>query len=209
VKKLTIVMVVLFSFILVSCADDESDTAKISNGVDETEKGGDPKDTTGGEEYAVSDSDHGSQENADSASAEPEKSDEKVVSDEDSSPEVSDEDVPQPGELVENPFVESSEEPVSTFSIDVDTASYSLIRSYLMNYYRLPPEDSVRIEVAYRINNLLFLIPGCGFKCNPCRTCICNNCYAVFFPEILRHQFERFPKKRKFVTITHRSRRIN
>jgi len=157
VKKLTIVMVVLFSFILVSCADDESDTAKISNGVDETEKGGDPKDTTGGEEYAVSDSDHGSQENADSASAEPEKSDEKVVSDEDSSPEVSDEDVPQPGELVENPFVESSEEPVSTFSIDVDTASYSLIRSYLMNYYRLPPEDSVRIEEM--INYFAYIYP--------------------------------------------------
>ncbi len=38
-----------------------------------------------------------------------------------------------------------SEEPVSTFSIDVDTASYSVVRSSLMNGY-LPDAQAVRIE---------------------------------------------------------------
>ena len=44
-----------------------------------------------------------------------------------------------------NPVKVVSEEPVSTFSIDVDTASYSLIRSSLQNG-QLPPPDAVRVE---------------------------------------------------------------
>ena len=44
-----------------------------------------------------------------------------------------------------NPVKVASEEPVSTFSIDVDTASYSVVRSSLMNGY-LPAAESVRIE---------------------------------------------------------------
>ncbi|NDU99678.1 VWA domain-containing protein [Pseudoroseicyclus tamaricis] len=39
----------------------------------------------------------------------------------------------------------TAEEPVSTFSIDVDTASWSVIRSSIMNG-QLPPEEAVRIE---------------------------------------------------------------
>lgn len=39
----------------------------------------------------------------------------------------------------------ATETPVSTFSIDVDTASYALVRDSLMNGY-LPPPDAVRIE---------------------------------------------------------------
>ncbi len=39
----------------------------------------------------------------------------------------------------------TSEEPVSTFSIDVDTASYSVVRSSLMRW-QLPPADAVRVE---------------------------------------------------------------
>ncbi len=38
-----------------------------------------------------------------------------------------------------------TEEPVSTFSIDVDTASYSVVRSSLMAG-RMPPRDAVRVE---------------------------------------------------------------
>lgn len=38
-----------------------------------------------------------------------------------------------------------AEDPVSTFSIDVDTASYSIVRSSLMAG-RLPPRDAVRVE---------------------------------------------------------------
>ncbi|QGZ94276.1 vWA domain-containing protein [Terricaulis silvestris] len=44
-----------------------------------------------------------------------------------------------------NPVRIVAEEPVSTFSIDVDTASYSNVRR-LLNEGRLPPQDAVRIE---------------------------------------------------------------
>ncbi len=44
-----------------------------------------------------------------------------------------------------NPVKVVNEDPVSTFSIDVDTASYSLIRSSLQNGH-MPPPDAVRIE---------------------------------------------------------------
>ena len=44
-----------------------------------------------------------------------------------------------------NPVKVVSEEPVSTFSIDVDTASYSLVRSSLQNG-SMPPHDAVRVE---------------------------------------------------------------
>lgn len=39
----------------------------------------------------------------------------------------------------------TAEEPVSTFSIDVDTASYAVVRDYL-NDCNLPPQDAVRVE---------------------------------------------------------------
>lgn len=44
-----------------------------------------------------------------------------------------------------NPVKLVSEEPVSTFSIDVDTAAYAVARRYL-NSGVLPPKDAVRIE---------------------------------------------------------------
>ncbi len=49
------------------------------------------------------------------------------------------------GEYTENPFLSPYEAPLSTFSIDVDTASYSNIRRYLENG-ELVPTDAVRIE---------------------------------------------------------------
>ena len=48
--------------------------------------------------------------------------------------------------IVENPFKEVKSEPLSTFSIDVDTASYSKVRMYLMQQGVLPRPDAVRIE---------------------------------------------------------------
>ena len=48
-------------------------------------------------------------------------------------------------EITENPFLETSRAPLSTFSIDVDTASYANVRRYI-NEGSLPPKDSVRIE---------------------------------------------------------------
>ncbi len=47
--------------------------------------------------------------------------------------------------IVENPFQLAKTTPLSTFSIDVDTASYSNVRRYL-NIGRRPPKDAVRIE---------------------------------------------------------------
>ncbi len=47
--------------------------------------------------------------------------------------------------IVENPFVRVLDDPLSTFSIDVDTASYANVRRFL-NEGRLPPADAVRIE---------------------------------------------------------------
>ncbi len=44
-----------------------------------------------------------------------------------------------------NPLKITADDPVSTFSIDVDTASYSIVRSSLLNG-KLPPRDAVRIE---------------------------------------------------------------
>ena len=48
-------------------------------------------------------------------------------------------------DFIENPFKMVTAEPVSTFSVDVDTASYSFMRSQLTNGV-LPQKDSVRIE---------------------------------------------------------------
>jgi Ca-activated chloride channel family protein len=46
----------------------------------------------------------------------------------------------------ENEFLTVKDSPLSTFSIDVDTASYAKTRAYLLEHHRLPPADAVRIE---------------------------------------------------------------
>ena len=48
--------------------------------------------------------------------------------------------------IEENPFHLVKDTPLSTFSIDVDTASYSKVRQYLLENHTLPPPDAVRIE---------------------------------------------------------------
>ncbi|MCV6625832.1 MAG: VWA domain-containing protein [Cellvibrionaceae bacterium] len=48
--------------------------------------------------------------------------------------------------LDDNPIKQVSADPVSTFSVDVDTAAYSNIRRMLNREGRLPPVDAVRIE---------------------------------------------------------------
>ena len=47
--------------------------------------------------------------------------------------------------ILENPFLDAASNPLSTFSIDVDTASYSNIRRFI-NEGSLPPKDAVRVE---------------------------------------------------------------
>lgn len=52
--------------------------------------------------------------------------------------------------ITENPFLPVSaantDNRLSTFSIDVDTASYANVRQFLMQSHTLPPPDAVRIE---------------------------------------------------------------
>ena len=48
-------------------------------------------------------------------------------------------------DIVSNPVKVTAEEPVSTFSIDVDTSSYSFVRASLNNN-TLPQKDAVRVE---------------------------------------------------------------
>lgn len=48
-------------------------------------------------------------------------------------------------DLADNPVQRAAEVPVSTFSIDVDTGSYSNVRRFL-NQGQLPPTDAVRVE---------------------------------------------------------------
>jgi Ca-activated chloride channel family protein len=45
----------------------------------------------------------------------------------------------------ENPFLQAASNPLSTLSIDVDTASYSNVRRFI-NSGSLPPKDAVRVE---------------------------------------------------------------
>jgi Ca-activated chloride channel family protein len=44
-----------------------------------------------------------------------------------------------------NPFIDTNRDHLSTFAIDVDTASYSIMRNYLSDG-NLPPYDAVRVE---------------------------------------------------------------
>src|SRR6476620_11112756 len=45
----------------------------------------------------------------------------------------------------ENAFLAARDNPLSTFSIDVDTASYANVRRFL-NEGQLPPVDAIRLE---------------------------------------------------------------
>ena len=63
--------------------------------------------------------------------------------------------------IVENRFLDVTDEPLSTFSIDVDAASYSNVRRFL-NSNTLPPVDAVRIEEM--INYFTYDYPQPGKK---------------------------------------------
>lgn len=47
--------------------------------------------------------------------------------------------------ILENAFLDAKDNPLSTFSIDVDTASYSNVRRFI-NEGSFPPKDAVRVE---------------------------------------------------------------
>ena len=71
-----------------------------------------------------------------------------------------------------NPIKVVSEEPVSTFSIDVDTASYGVVRDYL-NEGALPPADAVRVEEM--VNYFDYAYPLAGIAQEPFKAT-----YAVY-----------------------------
>ena len=58
-----------------------------------------------------------------------------------------------------NPVRRVAEEPVSTFSIDVDTASYSNVRRFIEEG-RLPPPDAVRVEEMINYFDYGYARPG-------------------------------------------------
>jgi len=60
-----------------------------------------------------------------------------------------------------NPVHRVIEQPVSTFSIDVDTGSYSNIRR-MLNSGRLPPEDAVRVEEMINYFSYNYPVPEAG-----------------------------------------------
>jgi Ca-activated chloride channel homolog len=65
-----------------------------------------------------------------------------------------------------NPVITTTEAPVSTFSIDVDTAAYSVIRQSL-NAGQLPPADAVRIEEMVNYFPYAYPAPEAGTPFRP------------------------------------------
>ena len=61
--------------------------------------------------------------------------------------------------VTENAFKRVSDAPLSTFSVDVDTASYSKVREYLLKQRSLPPVDAIRIEELVNYFNYEYLPP--------------------------------------------------
>ena len=60
--------------------------------------------------------------------------------------------------ITENAFVSTLKNPLSTFSIDVDKASYANIRRFLNNS-ELPPQDAIRIEEMINYFNYSYPLP--------------------------------------------------
>jgi len=61
--------------------------------------------------------------------------------------------------IYENPFLPVPQNPLSTFSIDVDAASYANIRRYINNS-QMPPKDAVRIEEMVNYFSYDYPAPG-------------------------------------------------
>lgn len=62
------------------------------------------------------------------------------------------------GKIDPNPIQRVAENPVSTFSIDVDTGAYSNVRR-MLNEGRLPPQDAVRVEELVNYFNYAYAAP--------------------------------------------------
>ncbi|MDE0483447.1 MAG: von Willebrand factor type A domain-containing protein [Candidatus Poribacteria bacterium] len=60
-----------------------------------------------------------------------------------------------------NPFIDTEDEHLSTFGMDVDTASYSVTRRYLRDGH-LPPREAVRVEEFVNSFNYNYMPPSDG-----------------------------------------------
>lgn len=45
-----------------------------------------------------------------------------------------------------NPFIDTQDDHLSTFAMDVDTGSYTVARNYLIGQNQLPPDEAIRVE---------------------------------------------------------------
>ncbi len=70
-------------------------------------------------------------------------------------------DTEQYADVAPNPVTAAREQPVSTFSVDVDTGSYSNVRRFL-NQGALPPTDAVRIEEFINYFDYAYALPPRG-----------------------------------------------
>lgn len=68
--------------------------------------------------------------------------------------------------IAENEFKQIKDQPLSTFSIDVDTASYANVRRFL-NSSQLPPVDAVRIEEMVNYFRYQYAAPKGGASSQP------------------------------------------
>ncbi|GAB3824870.1 vWA domain-containing protein [Hymenobacter jeollabukensis] len=62
----------------------------------------------------------------------------------------------------ENPFLDARRNPLSTFAIDVDRASYANVRRFLLQNRQLPPPDAVRLEELVNYFPCQYPQPGSG-----------------------------------------------
>lgn len=60
-----------------------------------------------------------------------------------------------------NPFIDTEDDRLSTFGVDVDTASYTISRAYLKDGH-LPPKEAVRVEEFVNFFNYDYPAPGEG-----------------------------------------------
>ncbi|HSW59613.1 MAG TPA: von Willebrand factor type A domain-containing protein, partial [bacterium] len=154
-QKLSIALFVFFAlFQFSSCSVSLSDSnSKYSNESDTGNSGSNndnylPEDTGNSGEYDSGDT--GNSGNTGNTGDSGNTGDTGDTSSSDESAETSDDESTEQegsiGDLVENEFIETSKESTSTFSIDVDTASYSLVRNYIMSYNQMPSVNGIRIE---------------------------------------------------------------
>lgn len=149
-EKFALVMVVLV-FVMVGCGRKSKDEAK-KDGYNSTEYSSNTSDTYDtGVEYSTSADDSGSKDDSDTTYDSGSATDSDYTTNSYDVETDTKEDIYYSGSgeeynsYAENGFVAVSKEPLSTFSADVDTASYSNLRRMIKEEY-IYDEDAIRVE---------------------------------------------------------------